>query len=89
MCAGLQPAITENAGMLFTPIDRESLHRLRTMDLDQLTPIEALTLLAALKTTQLPLPLSSDLVAALSSVRAARRLAGATRQHHNLQGHPR
>jgi DNA mismatch repair protein MutS len=35
--------------MLFTPIDREVLDRLRTTDLDQLTPLEALTLLSTLK----------------------------------------
>jgi DNA mismatch repair protein MutS len=35
--------------ILFTPIDREVLDRLRSTDLDQLTPIDALTLLAALK----------------------------------------
>jgi DNA mismatch repair protein MutS len=35
--------------ILFTPIDREVLERLRSTDLDQLTPIDALTLLAALK----------------------------------------
>jgi DNA mismatch repair protein MutS len=35
--------------ILFTPIDREVLNRLRGTDLDQLTPIDALTLLAALK----------------------------------------
>ena len=35
--------------VLFTPIDREVLEKLRSTDLDQLTPIEALTLLAALK----------------------------------------
>jgi len=35
--------------VLFTPIDREVLERLRTIDLDQLKPIDALTLLAALK----------------------------------------
>jgi DNA mismatch repair protein MutS len=35
--------------VLFTPIDREVLDRLRSTDLDQLTPIDALTLLAALK----------------------------------------
>ena len=35
--------------MLFTPIDREALEKLRSTDLDQLTPLEALTLLAALK----------------------------------------
>ena len=35
--------------ILFTPIDREVLDRLRATDLDQLTPIDALTLLAALK----------------------------------------
>jgi DNA mismatch repair protein MutS len=35
--------------VLFTTIDREVLNRLRTTDLDQLTPIDALTLLATLK----------------------------------------
>jgi DNA mismatch repair protein MutS len=35
--------------VLFTPIDREVLERLRATDLDQLTPIDALTLLADLK----------------------------------------
>src|SRR5215813_3212980 len=35
--------------VLFTPIDREVLDRLRSTDLDQLTPLEALTLLSALK----------------------------------------
>jgi DNA mismatch repair protein MutS len=35
--------------MLFTPIDREVLDRLRTTDLDELTPLEALTLLSTLK----------------------------------------
>src|SRR5438874_3818288 len=35
--------------ILFTPIDREVLERLRSTNLDQLTPIDALTLLAALK----------------------------------------
>src|SRR5262249_49798872 len=35
--------------MLFTPIDREVLEKLRATDLDQLTPLEALTLLSALK----------------------------------------
>jgi DNA mismatch repair protein MutS len=35
--------------VLFTPIDREVLERLRTTDFDQLKPIDALTLLAALK----------------------------------------
>jgi DNA mismatch repair protein MutS len=35
--------------VLFTPIDREVLERLRTTDLDQLKPIDALTLLADLK----------------------------------------
>ncbi len=35
--------------VLFTPIDREVLDRLRSTNLDQLTPIDALTLLAALK----------------------------------------
>jgi DNA mismatch repair protein MutS len=35
--------------LLFTPIDREVLERLRATDLDQLKPIDALTLLADLK----------------------------------------
>ena len=35
--------------LLFTPIDREVLEKLRSLDLDQLTPLEALTLLAVLK----------------------------------------
>ena len=35
--------------VLFTPIDREVLERLRATDLDQLKPIDALTLLADLK----------------------------------------
>jgi DNA mismatch repair protein MutS len=35
--------------VLFTPIDREVLERLRSTDLDQLKPIDALILLAALK----------------------------------------
>ena len=35
--------------MLLTPIDREVLEKLRSTDLDQLTPLEALTLLATLK----------------------------------------
>src|SRR5438445_5878647 len=35
--------------VLFTPIDREVLERLRATDLDQLRPIDALTLLADLK----------------------------------------
>jgi len=35
--------------LLFTPIDREVLERLRSTNLDQLTPLDALTLLAALK----------------------------------------
>ena len=35
--------------MLFTPIDREALEKLRSIDLDQLTPLEALTLLSTLK----------------------------------------
>jgi len=35
--------------MLFTPIDREVLDRLSTTNLDELTPLEALTLLATLK----------------------------------------
>jgi DNA mismatch repair protein MutS len=43
------PATTSAQDVLFTPIDREVLDRLRATDLDQLTPIDALTLLAALK----------------------------------------
>jgi len=35
--------------MLFTPIDREVLEKLRSTNLDQLTPLEALTLLSTLK----------------------------------------
>jgi DNA mismatch repair protein MutS len=35
--------------MLFTPLDREALEKLRSTDLDQLTPLEALTLLSTLK----------------------------------------
>ena len=35
--------------VLFTPIDREALEKLRSTDLDQLTPLDALTLLATLK----------------------------------------
>ena len=35
--------------VLFTPLDREVLEKLRSLDLDHLTPLEALTLLAALK----------------------------------------
>jgi DNA mismatch repair protein MutS len=35
--------------VLFTPIDREVLDRLRSTNLDQLTPLEALTLLSRLK----------------------------------------
>jgi len=35
--------------ILFTPIDREVLEKLRSLDLDDLKPIEALNLLAALK----------------------------------------
>src|SRR5882672_10894083 len=43
------PASSGAQDVLFTLIDREALDRLRATDLDQLTPIEALTLLAALK----------------------------------------
>jgi DNA mismatch repair protein MutS len=43
------PASNAAQEVLFTPIDREVLDRLRATDLDQLTPIDALTLLAALK----------------------------------------
>ena len=50
---GLSPASSpptpKRQELLFTPIDREVLDRLRNTDLDELTPIEALTLLAALK----------------------------------------
>jgi DNA mismatch repair protein MutS len=46
---GFSPPSPKHQEMLFTPIDREVLDRLRATDLDQLTPIEALTLLAALK----------------------------------------
>jgi hypothetical protein len=35
--------------MLFTPLDREVLDKLRTADLDQLKPLDALNLLADLK----------------------------------------
>ena len=35
--------------MLFTPLDREVLDKLRSADLDQLKPIDALNLLADLK----------------------------------------
>ncbi len=35
--------------MLFTPLDREVLEKLRTADLDQLKPLDALNLLADLK----------------------------------------
>jgi DNA mismatch repair protein MutS len=35
--------------MLFTPIDREVLEKLRSLDLDDLKPLDALNLLAALK----------------------------------------
>jgi DNA mismatch repair protein MutS len=43
------PAANAAQDVLFTPIDREVLDRLRATNLDQLTPIDALTLLAALK----------------------------------------
>jgi DNA mismatch repair protein MutS len=43
------PVSNGSQDVLFTPIDREVLDRLRNTDLDQLTPIDALTLLAALK----------------------------------------
>ncbi len=43
------PATSSAQDILFTPIDREVLDRLRSTDLDHLTPIDALTLLAALK----------------------------------------
>src|SRR5258707_498668 len=43
------PAWNAAQEVLFTPIDREVLDRLRATNLDQLTPIDALTLLAALK----------------------------------------
>jgi len=43
------PPTPKRQELLFTPIDREVLDRLRNTDLDELTPIEALTLLAALK----------------------------------------
>jgi len=46
--ASSAPAIRRQE-MLFTPIDREVLEKLHSVDLDQLTPLEALTLLAALK----------------------------------------
>jgi DNA mismatch repair protein MutS len=51
----LTPGATDAASsngqqqVLFTPIDREVLERLRATDLDQLRPIDALTLLADLK----------------------------------------
>jgi DNA mismatch repair protein MutS len=51
----LTPGVSEAASsnglqhVLFTPIDREVLERLRATDLDQLRPIDALTLLADLK----------------------------------------
>jgi hypothetical protein len=35
--------------MLFTPLDREVLDKLRSADLDQLKPLDALNLLADLK----------------------------------------
>jgi DNA mismatch repair protein MutS len=43
------PASNAAQDVLFTPIGREVLDRLRATNLDQLTPIDALTLLAALK----------------------------------------
>jgi len=43
------PSPSRRQEMLFTPIDREVLDRLRSTDLDQLTPLEALTLLSTLK----------------------------------------
>jgi len=43
------PATNLAQDVLFTPIDREVLDRLRSTDLDHLTPIDALILLAALK----------------------------------------
>jgi DNA mismatch repair protein MutS len=43
------PSPSRRQEMLFTPIDREALDRLRSTDLDQLTPLEALTLLSTLK----------------------------------------
>ncbi|HXT25250.1 MAG TPA: DNA mismatch repair protein MutS [Candidatus Eisenbacteria bacterium] len=46
--ASSAPAIRRQE-MLFTPIDRAVLEKLHSVDLDQLTPLEALTLLAALK----------------------------------------
>jgi DNA mismatch repair protein MutS len=46
---GTSDPASNGDSVLFTPIDREVLEKLRSTDLDQLTPIEALTLLAALK----------------------------------------
>src|SRR5215813_1745114 len=46
--AGFHSAVRRQE-VLFTPIDREALEKLRSTDLDQLTPLEALTLLATLK----------------------------------------
>jgi len=43
------PPPSRRQEMLFTPIDREVLEKLRSLDLDHLTPLEALTLLSALK----------------------------------------
>jgi DNA mismatch repair protein MutS len=43
------PSGARRQEMLFTPIDRKVLERLRATDLDQLTPLEALTLLSTLK----------------------------------------
>src|SRR5215468_8584246 len=43
------PSPSRRPEMLFTPIDREALDRLRSTDLDQLTPLEALSLLSTLK----------------------------------------
>jgi DNA mismatch repair protein MutS len=47
--AGSSEAPNGDQSVLFTPIDREVLERLRSTDLDQLRPIDALTLLADLK----------------------------------------
>jgi DNA mismatch repair protein MutS len=43
------PSPSRRQEMLFTAIDREVLEKLRSTDLDQLTPLEALTLLSTLK----------------------------------------
>jgi DNA mismatch repair protein MutS len=47
--AGSAAASNGDQSVLFTPIDREVLERLRSTDLDRLRPIDALTLLADLK----------------------------------------